>query len=97
MGVLYKFTLKNLLKNRMRTVVTIVGIVLSMALLTAVIEGAYSGLQYLIRGEEVNSGRFHGYFCGMRPEDEENVREMKGVAETTVMTEVGWAEIGSQN
>ena len=97
MAVLLKYTFRTLRKNRMRTIVTIIGIVLSMALVTAVIEGGYSGMQYLIRVMEESSGRFHGYFGGMSPEEAAEVPEMSGVSETAELREVGWAEIGSQN
>ena len=97
MAVLGKFTWKTLLKNRTRTVVTLIGIALSMALLTAVIEGAYSGMQYMIRGIEAEDGRYHGYFYGIEAEDAGKVRDLPEVTETAVLTEVGWAEIGSTN
>ena len=47
MKIFRQFTRRSLAKNRVRTLVTIIGIVLSMALFTAVIEGAYSGLEYM--------------------------------------------------
>ena len=60
MNVFQRYTLASLKKNRSRTLVTIIGIVLSMALITAVIEGAFSGVSFLIRSEEARLGRFHG-------------------------------------
>ena len=50
MNVFHRFTRRSLEKNPTRTLVTIIGIILSMALLTAVIEGGNSGIQYLVRG-----------------------------------------------
>lgn len=47
MNVFHRFTRQSLRKNRSRTWVTIVGIVLSVAMFTAVTEGAYSGVRYL--------------------------------------------------
>lgn len=44
MNVFHRFTRESLIRNRSRTLVTIVGIILSVALLTAVTEGAYSGV-----------------------------------------------------
>ena len=97
MGVLLKYTIRTLRKNRMRTFVTLVGIVLSMALVTAVIEGGYSGQQFLVRGTEADIGRFYGFFMNLHPEDAGKVSAFEGVTETAGMTEVGWAEIGSVN
>lgn len=52
MNVFHRFTRQSLRKNRSRTWVTIVGIVLSVAMFTAVTEGAYSGVRYLVRTTE---------------------------------------------
>ena len=43
-NVFHSFTRQSLKKNRSRTIVTIIGILLSMALLTAVIQAVNSGL-----------------------------------------------------
>lgn len=52
MNIFHKFTWRSLRKNRVRSIVTVVGIMLSMAMFTAVIEAAYSGLAFLLRAEE---------------------------------------------
>ena len=62
MNVFHRFTRESLIRNRSRTLVTIVGIILSVALLTAVTEGAYSGVQFLRRSVEQRVGSFFGYF-----------------------------------
>lgn len=58
MSILAKYTRRALSRNRTRTLVTVIGIVLSMALLTAVIEGAWSGLSFLIRAEVETGGSY---------------------------------------
>ena len=62
MNVFHRYTRQALRKNRSRTWVTIVGIILSVALFTAVTEGAYSGVQYLVGAAEYTVGRFHGCY-----------------------------------
>ena len=62
MNVFCKFTHRSLKENRMRTIVTIIGIILSMALFTAVIEGAYSGRSFMIRAQEERYGSYHAYY-----------------------------------
>lgn len=57
MNVFHRYTRQALRKNRSRTWVTIVGIILSVALFTAVTEGAYSGVQYLVGAAEYTVGR----------------------------------------
>ena len=56
MNVFHRYTRQALRKNRSRTWVTIVGIILSVALFTAMTEGAYSGVQYLVGGRRVHRG-----------------------------------------
>lgn len=97
MNVFHRFTRASLRKNRSRTLVTIIGIVLSMALFTAVIQGAYSGVQFLIRGEVARVGAFHGYFYQLSDEEAARVRDLDFVDRSTSWQTVGWAEIGSEN
>ena len=97
MNIFHKYTQKSLAKNRTRTLVTVIGIVLSMALFTAVIEGAYSGLQFMIRSEIARSGAYHGYFPGLTEEQAQEVSAAVGIRSTACWREVGWAEIGSEN
>ena len=79
MNILHTFTRRALKKNRMRTLVTIIGIVLSMALLTAVIEGAYSGLVYMRGVTTEDTGDWHAYFSGLDEATAESVKEQKFV------------------
>ena len=97
MNILHRFTRKSLKANRSRTLVTIIGIVLSMALFTAVIEGAYSGQQYLVRTVEEADGRWLVQDSELTKEQAENLQATDGVTDSTVWQEVGWAEIGSDN
>ena len=89
MNILRKYTRKSMGSNKSRTLVTIIGIVLSMALLTAVIEGAYGGVQYMVRNEEANSGRWEAYFSDM---DEKKLAKLK--ADTEVRDIVSWDLVG---
>lgn len=58
MKLLNKLTLKNLRLNKVRTIVTIVGIVLSAALITVVSGMALSGRQTMIDGQKTWSGNY---------------------------------------
>ena len=79
MNILHTFTRRALKKNRMRTLVTIIGIVLSMALLTAVIEGAYSGLVYMRGVTTEGTGDWHAYFSGLDEATAQSVKEQEFV------------------
>ena len=107
MNILHRYTRSALLKNRTRTFVTIIGIVLSMALLTAVIEGAYSGQQFLINSEIARSGNWHVAFYGPTEEDiaiikadpdfvsGETVHEPGSAYETTYRVITKWHDNGN--
>lgn len=58
MKLLNKLTLKNLRLNKVRTVVTIIGIILSAALITVVSGMALSGRQTMINGQTTWSGDY---------------------------------------
>ncbi len=97
MNILHRFTRKSLLANRSRTLVTIIGIILSMALFTAVIEGAYSGQQFLIRSVEEREGRWLVFDAELTQKQADALRRTDGIADSAVWQEVGWGEIESLN
>ncbi|MDD7595454.1 MAG: hypothetical protein PUJ71_08035 [Clostridiales bacterium] len=97
MNVFQKFTRISLRRNRSRTLVTIIGIMLPMAMFTAVVEAVCSGIQYLVRAETVRVGAFHGYYYDMSADYVEKFREADDVSDVTVWQQVGWAEIEGKN
>ena len=96
MNVFRKYTRQSLARSPARTLVTVVGIILSMSLFTAVIEGAYSGLQYLIRRAVELEGAYHGYYIGL---SEEQAADIIGndtaLANTAIWQQVGWAVVNA--
>ncbi|MCM1467519.1 MAG: ABC transporter permease [Alistipes sp.] len=60
MNVFHKVTLQSLKKNRTRTIVTIVGIILSTAMISAVTTFVSSIQSYLLKGAVYNDGEWHG-------------------------------------
>lgn len=76
---------------------TIVGIILSVALLTAVTEGAYSGVQFLRRSVEQRVGSFFGYFDNLTEGEASQLTQSHEVTKSTTWQDIGWAAIGSSN
>ena len=97
MSILTKYTLRCLKKNRVRTLVTIIGIILSVALFTAVAEGAYSGQQYLIRVTEVETGSFHGVYTEVSDQELETLQALPEVDGTATLDSVGWALVNEDS
>ena len=62
MDLLKRFTIKNLKLNKKRTIVTIIGIILSVALITAVGTMFMSARASLIEYEVQTKGNFHAVF-----------------------------------
>ena len=91
MNIFHRFTLASLKKNRVRTLVTVIGIMLSMALLTAVIEGANSGMQYLVRAETARVGAFHGYWREVEADKVSELARAEDVNKTAAFYRVGHA------
>ena len=58
MNIFHKVALQGLKKNRTRTFVTVIGVVLSAALFTAVATFGTSLLQYLINGSIAKCGSY---------------------------------------
>lgn len=97
MILLNKLTVKNLKLNKKRTIVTIVGIMLSVALITAVASVYASGLQSLINYEMNEKGAFHVVFFDVPTEDVEVIQNNRAVDTVDLTETIGYAEISSRN
>ena len=97
MNLFHRYARRTLRKNRVRTLVTIVGIVLSMALFTAVLEGANSGMDFLIRATKESDGSFYGYYPSLTEEEAGRLADEKEIDAFALWEEVGWAKIEGEN
>ncbi|MDE6917400.1 MAG: ABC transporter permease, partial [Lachnospiraceae bacterium] len=91
MNIFHKLALQGLKKNRTRTVVTVVGVVLSAALFTAVATFGTSLLQYLIDGSKLKCGGWHINFVDV---DLDFARERMAdseVADAVLYENIGYA------
>ncbi len=96
-NIFHAFTRRCLKENKTRTLVTIIGIVLSMSLFTAVIEGGYSGVAFLRRSEVARGGAWNACVIEASEATVEDVASQKKVKGIGTWSEVGWAKIGSSN
>ena len=96
MNILTSYTRRCLRRNRVRTLVTIIGIVLSVALFTAVAEGTWSGWRYLIRATEAEKGRYHAVFRELSEDEYASLARDPQVAELGRLETLGWAEIAPE-
>lgn len=97
MNLLNKLTVKNLKLNKKRTIVTIVGIMLSVALITAVASVYASGLQSIINYETNEKGAFHVVFFDVPTEDVKVLKNNRGIDTINLTENIGYANIDSRN
>ena len=69
MNVFSQVTLRSLIKNKVRTAVTIIGVILSAAMLTAVTVSISSFLQFMRDSAVYASGNWYGGYTYMSPAD----------------------------
>ena len=97
MNLLNKLTLKNLKLNKKRTIVTIIGIMLSVALITAVASIYYSGIKSLIKYQTYEKGNFHTAFYNVPVNDIDIFENNRNIETINITKNIGYAEIDSKN
>ncbi len=98
MNIIRKLTLANLKKNRNRTIVTILGILLSTALILAVIGMAQSGQASLAAWQKQYSGDFHAIYTEVPTDAVPYITENAHVKSSSVLYSYGYAVLeGSLN
>lgn len=98
MNIFNKVTLQSLKKSRTRTIVTVIGVVLSAAMITAVATFSVSLQSYLINGAAAKSGDWH---IEIPDTDSSFVQEQAAdsrVANAVMLQNIGYAKLeGGQN
>ncbi len=97
MDIFKQFTLRSLKENKTRTLVTIIGIILSVSMFTATIEAFVTVQNYLVNYAEMYNGKFHVGFIDVENDDVSKITEDNRVEKYTYVQEIGYAEIGSSN
>ena len=97
MNVFSKVTLESLKKNRTRTVVTIIGIMLSAAMICASTTFVSSMQNFVLRCEIYSSGDWHGAVYDAAYKDYEDIRDSGKVSSAAYAQVLGYAKIGSAN
>lgn len=93
MNIINRFTLQTLKKNKVRTAVTIIGIILSTAMFTAITSIIFSLQQYSIDMEVDYSGAWHGKVDELTPKQAQKLQKLKEITKSTKVTNVGYAKL----
>ena len=97
MNLLNKLTIKNLKLNKKRTIVTIIGIILSVALITAVASIFASGIKSLISFETYEKGNFHVAYYNVLIKDLDIFKKNREIENINLVKNIGYAKINSKN
>ena len=97
MNLLNRLTIKNLKLNKKRTIVTIIGIMLSVALITAVASVYTSGIKSLAKYEAKQMGNFHAAYYNVDSKDLPVISNNKAIKDFYLVRNIGYAKIDSKN
>lgn len=93
MNILNKFTIKSLKLNKKRTIVTIIGIMLSTALICGVAGLVSSFQNSLIDWARTNDGNYHVTFKNVSSDKAQYVTENQKVKDYFLSSSLGWANL----
>lgn len=93
MNILKKLTLKSLKLNKKRTIVTIIGIILSTALICAVAGMITSVQKTLINYAKSHSGNYHVCFKNIPNDELKYIKENKNVQDYFLSKNVGYGKL----
>jgi len=93
MDLLKKLTIKNLKLNKKRTIVTIIGIMLSVALITAVVTMYSSMISSLIKFETYEKGDFHVAFYNVPMDKVKELQNNRKIKEVFLTQNIGYAKL----
>lgn len=97
MNLLNKLTIKNLKLNKRRTIVTIIGIMLAVALINAVATMYFSGMASIIRAQKATSGDYHTVFYNVPLNDIKTIQNNRNVENITKLKYLGMSKIKTNN
>src|SRR5690625_2919014 len=98
MNIVNKLTVRHLKKNKRRTIVTIIGVIISVAMLTAVATLAVSFLTLLQKQEIADEGEWHVLYNDVNEEQLKTIQEDENTKSVVLSRDVGYADLaGSEN
>lgn len=93
MNIFNKVTLQTMKKSRTRTIVTVIGVVLSAAMITAVATFGTSLLNFLVNGSIAKYGGWHVAFLDVDSSFVQERTHDKGVTNTAAFENIGYATL----
>lgn len=98
MNIMNRLTFRQLLKNKRRTIVTIIGVIISVAMITAVTSLGDSFMDLLRREHIKNQGEWHVKYRSVNAEQLAALEAKTDAKALVVMNDAGYARLdGSEN
>lgn len=97
MNVFHTFTRKSLRKNKTRTIVTIIGIILSVAMFTATTEAFFSAREYLAEMTARMDGSFHVTVFDLEKPALDELTKDERIKKSVTLQSLGYAEMENNN
>lgn len=97
MSIFTRFTIKSLVKNRTRTVVSIIGVALSVALITAVLTSVVSLSRLLIERTAADEGWWYAEAVDVSGEGVAAAESDPEIVDWTAVAELGAVSLGEDN
>jgi len=98
MNIINSLTLRHMKLNKKRTIVTIIGVVLAVSLITAVPTSVISFINMMQRNEIAGTGNFHVLYNDVQNKNVSKVMNDKNTATAALSQDIGYAKLkGSKN
>jgi putative ABC transport system permease protein len=97
MNIVNKVTLRHLKENKKRTLVTIIGTIISVAMITAVATLTFSFLDLLQRQAIAQDGEWHVIFNDVNMEQVEGIKQDEETEEVILSRDIGYALLEENN
>ncbi|WP_086348269.1 ABC transporter permease [Candidatus Enterococcus clewellii] len=93
MNILNKITLANLKKNKARTLVTIIGVILSVAMVTAVTTSIVSLQNHMVKNTIASTGNWQIRFLDLSKKTADTIKQDEDVAQTFTTKKFGYSPL----
>lgn len=96
MNLYTSLTLRYLKENKKRTIVTIIGIILSTSLICGIGNIFESFMDYQIRETIADKGAFHATFYDIKKDDIDTITKSAGIAKSSINDNLGYAKLSNE-
>lgn len=97
MNVFAKITARTMKRSKMRSIVTIIGVILASAMITGVMTLGYSVQKFMIEYAKEVDGDWHFYEGNLSKKDAEELEKNEAFSDTAMIRELGFANLKIEN